>query len=329
MRFSIPKSIPIYLILLSVMGVLQGCQYIDSPLIPYVTIAGFPDGKEASFALTFDDNCPSSFNTIVPLLNKYGYKATFFIIAGRVTSDAEWLKWKNLSDNGFEIGNHTMNHFNLPYVKSINRLMSEINDSHSLIEQKIGLPPFSFAHPGHSTNKTVDEIVFQKHYASRVSPARFCCMWGPLSKSPESYFEEFLENGIRNNYLMALAAHGVNDGWEPVTSHWLEHGLKMLKAREDKIAIDHFGNLSKYEIEKDSSHIEVHQSYNKLSITLETPLDTSVFNYPLTMIVENHGNVKRKITPLEGTKIMSVAYREDQVLIKLMPKSKLIIQSAE
>jgi|GEM_PF-2720980 len=329
MRFSITANLPICIILLSIMFVLQGCQYIDSPIVPHVSIAAFPDNKQASFALTFDDNCPSTFSTIVPILNKYGYKATFFLIAGRITSDNEWLKWKNLSDNGFEIGNHTMNHLNLPYAKNVSQLISEINGSHSLITRKIGLPPFSFAHPGHNTNKTIDEVVFQKHYATRVSPAGFCCMWGAVSISRESYFEEFLENGIRNNYFMALAAHGVNDGWEPITPHWLEHGLKMLKAREDKIAVDHFGNLSKYEIEKDSSRIKVHQSYNKLSISLETPLDTSVFNYPLTMIVENHGNLKRKITPLDGTKIMSVVYQVDQILIKLMPKSKVLIQSAE
>lgn len=51
---------------------------------PRTEITKWQDGKQAAISLTFDDNSINQFRVAMPLLNERGFKATFFIITGRV-----------------------------------------------------------------------------------------------------------------------------------------------------------------------------------------------------------------------------------------------------
>lgn len=69
--------------------------------------------------LTFDDAVISQYNYAAPILKDYNFEATFFICEFPAKSDSEkdqymnWEQIKELSDMGFEIGNHTKNHINV------------------------------------------------------------------------------------------------------------------------------------------------------------------------------------------------------------------------
>ena len=90
--------------------------------------------------LTFDDNWESQFNSAKPILDKYGFKATFFItcnlvgryepalLAGRFhlpmdqlqlgSRPMSWDEIKILHNEGHDIEAHTMNHKNLTALSS-------------------------------------------------------------------------------------------------------------------------------------------------------------------------------------------------------------------
>ena len=68
--------------------------------------------------LTFDDGKESAATFVDPLLKRYGFGATFYISEGLGFLDDKecyltWEQIKKLSDDGFEIGNHTRSHPNL------------------------------------------------------------------------------------------------------------------------------------------------------------------------------------------------------------------------
>jgi len=302
----------------------QMCAYDDIQFAGDIHIAGFPDDKEAAIAFTFDDNCPSSLTTIAPLFSKYGYPATFFVIPGIVRQD-QWQKWRDLSDSGFEIGNHSLTHPDLTRVKNIKRLDQEINGAHEIITQKIGKAPFSFAHPGHTYNATVDSMVFQKHYATRAFPSNFCTWWGLTSKCSDYSFEDFLDEGVDKNWWMVIAAHGVDDGWEPISKRFLEKGLNLVKNKSDKIFVDHFGNLARYKMQRENTNVSIKRLYGKLKVTLESSLDTTVFNYPLTLVINKPNLKPHNISAIDGTKIIDMVCKNDQTLLKLLPKSQIEI----
>ena len=110
--------------------------------------------KQKTVVLTFDDACKSHLTNVAPVLKKYGFNATFFICR---FSD-EWRKKnekhllngaeiKELSDMGFEIGNHTWNHPNLKDL-SESEIEKEIVSLNDFLAEN-GVPkPVSFAYPG-------------------------------------------------------------------------------------------------------------------------------------------------------------------------------------
>jgi peptidoglycan/xylan/chitin deacetylase (PgdA/CDA1 family) len=70
----------------------------------------WPSGYKCAVSLTFDDSLPSQLRIAIPLLDKYGVKATFYINPSG-NDWAERLKpWRKVSEEGHEIGNHTLSH---------------------------------------------------------------------------------------------------------------------------------------------------------------------------------------------------------------------------
>ena len=82
--------------------------------------AGFP---EKLVVLTFDDGNKSDYTFVAPLLQSYGFGATFYVTEGLTfltdkTAFMTWEEAKELNDAGFEIGNHTGTH---PDLRTLNR----------------------------------------------------------------------------------------------------------------------------------------------------------------------------------------------------------------
>ena len=73
-------------------------------------VINWPDGKKAAIALTYDDALESQLDNALPILDKYGLKGTFYIIAGRDIFFDHVDEWKAVAKNGHELGNHTMYH---------------------------------------------------------------------------------------------------------------------------------------------------------------------------------------------------------------------------
>ena len=66
--------------------------------------------------LTFDDGYKSQYSNAKPILDKYGFKATFSIVCNYVGNGDNRMTWeeiKSLQQEGHDIASHTMNHDNL------------------------------------------------------------------------------------------------------------------------------------------------------------------------------------------------------------------------
>jgi len=69
-------------------------------------------------SLTFDDGCQNYFTRFRPILNKYGFKASFYIITKQVglVNRMTWKQIKILHQEGHEIGSHTHTHQRLIHL---------------------------------------------------------------------------------------------------------------------------------------------------------------------------------------------------------------------
>src|SRR5690606_4809981 len=80
----------------------------------------------------------------LPLLAKYGFKATFYINPGRTNFNPE--TWRTAYDEGHELGNHTMRHTDTVGAEA---LANEVGEASKAIQEITGTPIFGpFAVPG-------------------------------------------------------------------------------------------------------------------------------------------------------------------------------------
>ena len=81
--------------------------------------------------INFDDGWKSQYTYAKPILDKYGFKASFFIICGRVGTELSSMNWQDiagLKKDGMDIESHSMTHANLNKL-STNALKYEIGGS--------------------------------------------------------------------------------------------------------------------------------------------------------------------------------------------------------
>lgn len=115
----------------------------------------WPEGKKMALSLTFDDARLSQIDTGIPLLDKYGVKATFYISPGSVLKRSD--KWKMAVLNGHDIGNHSVYHpcsGNFAWSRdkaleeySLQKMRTELDSANRFINEFLDVNPVSFAYP--------------------------------------------------------------------------------------------------------------------------------------------------------------------------------------
>jgi peptidoglycan/xylan/chitin deacetylase (PgdA/CDA1 family) len=117
--------------------------------------------------ITFDDGWKSQYENAKPILDKYNFKATFYVICDNVGKDGRlgWQEIKQLQNEGHEIGSHSMSHVNLDEISS-DEQDYEIVESKKCLENN-GIVVHSFSYPfnsGDDDKHVLDEV--SKHYKS-------------------------------------------------------------------------------------------------------------------------------------------------------------------
>lgn len=90
------------------------------------------DTDEKKIAITFDDGPSSNIKEILPLLEKYNAKATFFLIGEEIEDNMEFTK--SIVNAGHQVGNHTYSHQRMIF-KSPSTIKEEIEKTDSLIRE--------------------------------------------------------------------------------------------------------------------------------------------------------------------------------------------------
>ncbi len=117
--------------------------------------------------LNFYDDEKDQFTNAKPILDKYGYKGTFFIVCSWAGSNTDRMTWQDISQlykEGHDMEPHTMTHKVLDKL-SATGLDYEIGQSKKCIHDHIGVYPtvFSPPHGKGSKNATVIDTI-AKYY---------------------------------------------------------------------------------------------------------------------------------------------------------------------
>lgn len=94
---------------------------------------------QKSLVITFDDGWADNYAHVFPLLKNYSLTATIFVISGFVglAKYMDWRQLREMSEAGFSIQSHTVNHKPLASLKN-DQLMYELITSKKTIEDHVG-----------------------------------------------------------------------------------------------------------------------------------------------------------------------------------------------
>jgi len=121
-------------------------------------------------ALTFDDGYADAFTTALPILQRHGFVATFYIVSGFVGQPGYmgWEEIRALRDAGMEIGAHSISHPDLTGL-GLEELRAQVGQSGALIAAEIGQPVVSFCYPGGRFSDTVVAVTREAGYTSATT----------------------------------------------------------------------------------------------------------------------------------------------------------------
>lgn len=135
-----------------------------------------------SVMITIDDGYRSVYDVAYPILRKYGFTATLFIYTNFVGVSHKAITWdqlRELKDNGFTIGSHTIAHSDLTKqgenedeAAYLNRLRREIKKSKDIIDRELKQDTIFFAYPFGRANTTAVKICHDAGYRLAVTVNR-------------------------------------------------------------------------------------------------------------------------------------------------------------
>ena len=199
-------------------------------LLPYLN--GEKRGKV--FGITFDDGYENNLRCALPVLNRYGYSSTCYIVANQVGKTNGWdlergvlqvplmnaQQLQTWVDAGQEVGSHTLNHANLEILSESEQAL-EISQSktklEALVQQKAGVQHFCYPYGG--LNKTAVQSVKAAGYLTATTTVRGRAVQG------------------RSNDLLlprVLVSR---------TTTWMQLLLKCLSRYEDKRGVNKSGDV--------------------------------------------------------------------------------------
>ncbi|HKI78645.1 MAG TPA: polysaccharide deacetylase family protein [Ignavibacteriaceae bacterium] len=200
--------------------------------IGHVTVKTWPNDMKSAFSFTFDDCFKSQYDYALPVLNSFGFKGTFYVIAEEPTEQGEPLNWRyatwdqfrEIAQQGHEIGSHSMTHPHLQTlqtgdINTPNTIYYELYQSKKLIENKIpGIKVITFAYPYTEYNPTVISIAGQYYEASRRG------------------------NGIPNNSVIT------GTDWQKINSYEVQFNLPRDIVNDDNDELNEIENTLQNEV---------------------------------------------------------------------------------
>jgi peptidoglycan/xylan/chitin deacetylase (PgdA/CDA1 family) len=202
------------------------------------------DGTNKVVIVTFDDSIRREYLLAKPILDKYGFKATFFEVCNWIGSgDPNFMTWQDvaqLQKEGYDIESHSMTHANLNHMSTA-KLNFEIGQSKQCLLNH-GINPTIFAYPygQGSSNSTVVNTVAKYYYLARTDsspsfPLAFLhCdnkknlfnLPGPNQISCKTYSNNGMLN-FENRYSINSWSHRHIEGSYDYTLHRCINGICM------------------------------------------------------------------------------------------------------
>ena len=116
--------------------------------------------------ITLDDGYKDNYRVAYPILQKYHFTATIFVITDFIGHYGKYLTWnqiREMSDNGFSFEDHTLSHISLPKA-SDEEIRNQLVKSREALEWQLGKKVEYLAYPGGEYDSRVIQLAKEAGY---------------------------------------------------------------------------------------------------------------------------------------------------------------------
>jgi peptidoglycan/xylan/chitin deacetylase (PgdA/CDA1 family) len=265
-------------------------QSIDT-LYEVATWRGF---TKAAVSYTFDDGLPNQYTIAIPMLNEFGFQATFFEV---IDWSPNWSSFQQAVNKGHEIGSHTLSH---PHLGTLSDSLQkiELKNSQEYINSHIyGQECRTIAYP--FCEPSVDSITRKYYFAARhcqgniekTTPVDFmnissivCGNLGAVNSTDGFNLQVNTAANSKGWVVYLIHALDTDNGYSPLSSTVLRQSLEYLDANRDKFWVSTFGNVAKYIRERNCVSVHQLEMYaDSFLVEVQDTMDNSIFNYPISI----------------------------------------------
>ncbi len=125
--------------------------------------------------LTFDDGYKDNHEYAFPVLKKYGFKGTFFVVTA-LTGTEGYLTWDDLEEmakDGMFVGAHGSTHIDLTLLSN-NAVAQQVAQATQALLSHINVTPRVYCYPAGKFNQTAIDILRTQGYFAAVSTRHGC-----------------------------------------------------------------------------------------------------------------------------------------------------------
>ena len=239
----------------------------------------WPENKKAAVCLTFDDGLDCHLDKVIPLLDSFNIKATFFCTGNSASIHNRIPEWRKIVENGHELGNHSLFHpcdgRIYDWVKpeydlskySREQLKTELYTANTLLNAIDGKTERTFSYTCSEYKTEGDtsfvDIVKQLFFAARagggIIPStmsnidiHFMPSWS-VNNNTGNELINYVEKAKADGTIAIFMFHSVGGGYLNTSIEALNELLNYLNDNENDYWVDNFYNVTKYistELEK-------------------------------------------------------------------------------
>ena len=252
------KIIGLILVLVGVQGLCASTQ---------AKTPGFawPKGEKAAVSLSYDDALDSQLDNALPTLNRYHFKASFYLTLSSTSLQNRLPEWRAAAMQGHELGNHTIFHAcrkslpNRDWVKPFHDLdqkpvaymEEEIRTANTFLqaidgrrERTITLPCGDGVGTGGESFVPAIADLFVAIKGQELQ-AGFSSLLAPSDVSGKQLIEH-IESETGKTQLINIVFHGVGGDYLMVSKQAHDELLEYLADNHDNYWVDSYVNIMNY-----------------------------------------------------------------------------------
>ncbi|WP_434930463.1 polysaccharide deacetylase family protein [Shewanella sp. HL-SH5] len=231
-----------------------------------VAVFKWPKQYKAAVSLSYDDALNSQLINAVPALDKYGFKASFYLTLSNPNLTTNIEQWRQVATNGHELGNHTLYHpcrksisgrdWVMPYhdldTKVISHIRQEVLLANTLLHAIDNKNSRTFTPPcgdfnvsdGNYINAIRDSFIAIKGYNPQYDP-KFDLLLMPENVSGETLIA-FVNEVQSQGGLANIVFHGIEGDYLTVSDKAHNELLQYLAENKDRLWVDTYSTIMNY-----------------------------------------------------------------------------------